>query len=1090
MIAAAFVIWSLAPQTIGETARRKFLQQLQRHYVGHSISIRRGHFDADGGLTFEDIRIGESSSSMLNFGARDLVHIDRLTVLADLHPEKLFDQANPLVTRRVLIDGVTANVWLRDDGQVCLASLMPLPVLGPAAPRMDLRNVHLRLFGDDPAARPIDAELNQVVVHNRIQSDGTCDLDVTVEAAAEFAESVKLKVVKQGETLDVRMAASGLHFSRRLYDRLPAEWCDLLRNCKDLTAMGDTSLSYFRDAGGEVDYKLRTTIHDGRFLHPSLPGALTQLRGVIVCDPAGVSIEASQATFGDAIATVTGRINGHAWPCDAALDVRTRGLMLDDRLAASLPDAIETQWERLRPIGRVDVTASVVHQSGRWTTAADIDCKGVDVRYEKFPYPIEQVVGAIKLRDDTVIADSLSGRIGGNRMQCAFRLPIRPEITGEKSFVIATDGPIPIDNTLLASLSPRGEPTTGLEGFVRSLRPRGSIRLSMGVFATDAAGRQTRKLDLQVIDGHLRYEKFAYPLYNVSGNVKVENDLVELTGFRGTNANAGVILCDGAYRMPGKVPPQTTYQISDRGIAKDGQPIDDPSQLMLNFQAINVPMDESLRSSLPYSTQQVWEGISPSGVLDELSVSIAKRGDEPIRMNMTAKQNEHGQVTNRILSMRPSSLPYRVDITGGVVRFDGSTVRIESLNGRHDASKLSAEGVCVENAEGRWVLSVNLHSGSRVNPDAELIAALPSQMREAMRRLQLRGPVNVRGTTVLALPTETDPEPIIEWDLELQLEGNRIADVGPVHSLRGEISVQGKRDANTLLAFGDVRIDSMHVDNLQITGIRGPFSINDDRMLLGNRASGGLVSGRAAPNRNSAAPLPSSIRGNLFNGSIDLDGEVILSSASFDVGVAVQDARVPIMLADFGYGNHDMTGMLNAKTQLQGNLGTTDLLKGNGEAKVTGANLYQLPFIVQVMNLMRVTPGEEVAFTDGEMDFTLFGDTITFNDMQLWGDLISLQGGGTMNRRQELDLSFNTRVSPQNTFTKLIRPLGSGRYTLMTIDVRGPINDVEIERRALDGVGQTLERLFPGRAEEALGGTPVGEQEPKSAGFMSGWFRK
>ena len=67
-------------------------------------------------------------------------------------------------------------------------------------------------------------------------------------------------------------------------------------------------------------------------------------------------------------------------------------------------------------------------------------------------------------------------------------------------------------------------------------------------------------------------------------------------------------------------------------------------------------------------------------------------------------------------------------------------------------------------------------------------------MREAMRRLQFRGPVSVRGRTRLALPDTTHQEPAFEWDLVLQLEGNRIADVGPVHSLRGEISVQGMRD--------------------------------------------------------------------------------------------------------------------------------------------------------------------------------------------------------------------------------------------------------------------------------------------------------
>ena len=131
-------------------------------------------------------------------------------------------------------------------------------------------------------------------------------------------------------------------------------------------------------------------------------------------------------------------------------------------------------------------------------------------------------------------------------------------------------------------------------------------------------------------------------------------------------------------------------------------------------------------------------------------------------------------------------------------------------------------------------------------------------------------------------------------------------------------------------------------------------------------------------------------------------------------------AQLPTLLADFGHSDKDLTGTLSGQTQLQGNLGTTDLLKGSGAARVSGANLYQLPLIVQILNMLRLEATEDVAFTDGQVEFTLYGDTVTFNDLQVWGDLVALQGGGTLNRRHELDLTFNTRVSPQNSFTQLI----------------------------------------------------------------------
>ena len=425
---------------------------------------------------------------------------------------------------------------------------------------------------------------------------------------------------------------------------------------------------------------------------------------------------------------------------------------------------------------------------------------------------------------------------------------------------------------------------------------------------------------------------------------------------------------------------------------------------------------------------------------------VKQESTSPLSLEVTARQLAHGQVTNRILSLRPASLPYRIDVTGGEVHFDGSQVVISAIRGSHDASKVSVDGTCVQDASGRWVLTLDMHGGSRLHPDAELIASLPLQMQEAMRTLQLRGPVNVRGRTQVSLPNQATPDHEIDWDLVLQLEGNRIGDVGPVHSLRGEVAVRGHRDARVMTANGNVRIDSMHVFDLQMTNIMGPFMIVDDQLRLGDLSA------------------KRTIRGQIFGGNLDLDGEVILSTGNFDVGLAMDDGEVPTLLAEFGQSGQEVTGTFTGQTQLAGNLGRFDLLKGSGAARVTGANLYELPFLVQVLNLLRVTPSEDHAFTDGEVEFSLFGESVAFSDIQVWGDLVSLHGGGTLNRRRELDLTFNTQVSPQNTFTRVFRPLSSQRYTLWTIDVRGPIGDPEIERRALEGVSETLGKWFPGRS--------------------------
>jgi hypothetical protein len=1022
-----FVIRSLAPQTIGETVRRNVLAQLQQHYSNHHVSIRRGNFDPTSGLVLEGLLVEHKSGSD-GSGRRPLIRVDRLTVKGSFNAERFKNKQNPIQTERVVLEGVHAEAWVEPGGGTSLESLLPLPVLGPAAPRTDLRDVTIQLHGN-PDQRPIKAELSSVVIVNRTSFDGSCNKEIAIRGSSEFANQITAKIITQGGSTDVRVMASGGRFDRGLFDRLPTVWAKKIGDARLLRCVGDVGLAVFQDPSGHVNFRVTTNVHDGQFSHPSIPYPITGLSGKFVCDPGGITIEASQAKLGDAVVRVRGKTSGYRIPCDVDLKVETVNLMLNDRVAKALPAMLREGWEKIQPIGRIDIDADVTCRQAKWQTEGELICKGVDVRYEKFPYPIEQLVGRIKMTGGLLITDDLSGRIAGNQMQCLFQLPIRPGLTHEKSFAIATDGPVPIDRTLLRSLSPRGSASaSAMEQFVRSLNPSGSIRLASATFSTDANNQKSRQIDLRVVDGRIAYDKFKYPLYNVAGTIEVKDDLVRIKGFRAANANAGVVQCSGEYRLP-----------------SDAEGFSSLPQLGLRFQASSVPMDESLRQSLPATTRQVWDTLSPSGVLDKLDVLVAKADSQsPLALDVKAHQLGHGQVTNRVLSLKPSSIPYRIDLTEGTVHFDGSQVTIESIRGSHDASRLFADGSCIEGPDGRWVLSLDLHGGSRLHPDAELIASLPGEMRKAMRRLQLRGPVSVRGNTQIALPTEYVPRTDVDWDLVLQLEGNRIGDVGPVHSLRGEVLVKGHRDEATLRAEGEVKLDSMHAYDLQITGVRGPFSILDDRLTLGDQS------------RRQA------IRGNLFDGTLDLDGDLILSSGNFDVQLAMSDGQVPTLLAEFGHSDQEMTGTFSGQIQLQGNLSTTDLLKGTGAAEVSGANLYKLPFLVQVLNLLRISASEDYAFTDGEVEFTLFGDSLTFSDMQLWGDLVSLQGGGTLDRRNELDLTFNTRVSPKNSFTQVFRPLKSRRYTLWTIDVRGPLSNPQVERRALDGVSQTLGRWFPG----------------------------
>lgn len=1073
--AIVFIFRFIAPQTVGEQVRRHVEQTIREHYPDLQVTIGRGRVEPNIGLILDDIRFalpdrrasgdaadnGSWLTGRLGINAdesQELLHIDQVVVIVSANLPKLLDKENPLVTQRVVVSGIRANAWVDAAGAISLASLWPPPKFGNVAcPRIEVRNAKVAFLTESTQSRPIELNLAQAVILKHpdanadetratIASAGSCTSTVTANGTASFADRFALQVTTRGNQSDIRAEIRGGKWTSDLIDRIPQPYRAKLEAMRGLELVADTTAVMRVEPGKPINYATRSRIHDGRFRHPRSSMPVKDIRGVLSCNPQGVKIESCQAFWGEARLKLDGEMIGYAQPLQASLNVSASNLMLDQRFAAVIPDRLEAGWKKIEPRGLIDVPKAHFDIVGdRIETTAEVVCKGVDLNYEKFPYPVRQMTGRLTIKNHRVRTDLASGRIGGQLMQCVFDLPTRPDAKQERVFSVAMDGPIAIDGELLQALSPRGTEMTKLERFIRSLNPLGAIHLVRGTIRTDVDGVKHQDMELQVSDATLRFDEFPYPLYNVTGDIRVVDEHVTLSGFHATNANGGWVRCDGDYYLPPRDENETGHSVT---VPAAG------SSLVLDFDAARISLDEALRSSLPDASRQTWDNLAPSGVLDSLRIKVTRDAPgEPLKLNVAGHQFDSKRIGSDTLRLQPVALPYRLDIIEAAVRYEGGRVMIDTIRAEHGRSLVSADGGCRQLSDGRWLLSVDVHNGSRLIPDAELINALPEQMRGAMRGLNLRGPVGMSGLTETLLSDESHPDPIFGWDLQLQLEGNRIGDVGPVHGLRGELSIKGRKNADGISAQGDVRIDSLHVNDLQITRLRGPFQIQDDRLRLGGVGPGG--------------DFQHPIEGRLFDGTIRMDGNVTLSDASFNVRLALIQAKLPVLLAELGHGMTDLTGTLVGSMNLEGLLGTTDLLRGHGRATIDNANLYHVPVLMQLLNVLSITPTEDVAFTNADIEFRLSENEIIFDDLKLWGSLIALHGQGMLDRRRELDLTFNTRVSPRNTFTRILRPIMDQRYTLWTVDVSGPLDDLNIERRALEGVGQTIERLFQGMNSSA-----------------------
>ncbi|MEL7334739.1 MAG: hypothetical protein AAFN70_00810 [Planctomycetota bacterium] len=1086
----------LAPDTAGVQVRGMLQRTVDAHYGAGVVEIGAVRWQPGDGFQMRDIAIYDPLVQEPGQRVR-VAHIDRVLLHGQTQASALLGKDAPFVSTGTQIIDAVLDVWQSDDGTYPLQRLLPFPAAGKPCPKITLQNCTLRLHpsrGDvqrwqqqaqdlagalrggglrrsSGTSRSTLAPLTLENINGVVHRDETGNARFVVSAGGRDLGRLTIQGTHIDCKTSMHIIASDLQTNDAVLRRLPAAIAAKLLPLRGLSLESDVEARVVRMPDGELDYRSVMRVHRGSFRRADVPLDIQQIAGIIHLTPRGMRIEQSQVQIDGATCRVKGTTDALRWPCNIDLQFSGDNVRLSSRLAAMLPAAQQSQWSAIQPSGWMHVrhaelrcrvqqssgtpysqklahavvgspNGGVVrqvsalsrgqarshqptHAQAKWSVpSADVMLSGVDVRLKPFPYPIQQSVGLVQVRDGRVVASDIHARIGGRHLTCDFDLPINQRVDPRRSILMSVDGPLAIDETLLSALTQRGDQTSRLEGFVRSLAPRGAVHCSRVLIQTDASGRRTSEIDLSIEGGQLRYKKFPYALGSLRGEIQFRGDTVNgdqtfIRNFVGLNDNGGVVQCNGTFH-------------AQRG-----------THLVFNGRRLR--LDDSLRAALPQEARQAWNSLSPSGVLDVIDVDMKiTPGVSRPRLQITARQNLETRPTEAsavpIVHIKPASLPYRFDIDQGTVTYDGQNVQIHGLRGSHGSTRLATDGQCSRGASGQWILRMNVLPGSRLHTDADLVESLPQELRGAMRRLAVRGPVGIAGQTSISLPSAANPDSVIGWDVSLQLEGNRIGDAGPVHDIRGEIAIRGQRDQRGIAAIGSVAIDSMHVYDQQITGIQGPFVINNQRLLLGSSGE--------------------RIRGTMYNGNAEIDGWLQMNNGQFHVNLGIDGANVPTLLADFGQKGSDLNGRVSGTLQLEGMLGVPRLLSGRGRAQLSDARIYELPLIVQLFNLVRIEANKDAAFTDGDVEFTLDGEDIQFQQIQLWGSTLKLHGWGSLDRKRQLNLTFNSTVSPRNTWSHVIRPLGGNRYTLMTIYVKGPLDAPTVERRALDAVGQTLDRLL------------------------------
>ena len=519
------------------------------------------------------------------------------------------------------------------------------------------------------------------------------------------------------------------------------------------------------------------------------------------------------------------------------------------------------------------------------------------------------------------------------------------------------------------------------------------------------------------------------------------NDAWEFREFQGHNDTAK-ITCDGS------ITPHPNGNI-----------------LRLNFAASDLPLDDEVRLALPTKSQALWNQLRPNGQLDLLAATIEKVGsDKPdvtvIIQEKPAPQNSLAPA----LSIHPVAFPYRVDQLTGIAQFKDGKFNFERLRGEHGRTGVHiASGNGFATPDGAWQVQLNSLSLDQLNIDHDLLAAVPARLNRQLIQSRIEGLFSLQGSMAFA-GNRNQPRNIrSSWDLAIDLDDTSLYAGTNAEHISGTLRLNGGSNVNEFYSQGFLEVDSLIVKGVHVTQLRGPIWIDPNRVLFGRWSE---------PRGSNKAPMQ--IAARVHGGEVTCDGQIQLADqGQFQLQLQIKDAITNELIKSVSRNQNSsgiaqtsiapkIEGKMSANVALSGTRQGRHTLQGTGVARLTDANLYELPFILSLIRTIRSGSVDRTAFDESDIQFRIQGEHVTFDKLDLLGDGIALKGVGEMNGRQDLNLDFYTIIGKRNTYLNSIRPvLGIASNRFLQIHVTGPVSDPIMTREVLPGLNDTLRQLFP-----------------------------
>jgi len=221
------------------------------------------------------------------------------------------------------------------------------------------------------------------------------------------------------------------------------------------------------------------------------------------------------------------------------------------------------------------------------------------------------------------------------------------------------------------------------------------------------------------------------------------------------------------------------------------------------------------------------------------------------------------------------------------------------------------------------------------------------------------------------------------WDIVLDCLHTDLQVGFDLRNVHGSVRLQGANVAGRSTTRGELALDSATFQDIQFTNIRGPLWADETSCRLGRWAT----EIQRQPMRRLTAKV--------YGGDLVGDGWATFDGLpEYGAQASLAGADLLRLMTERFHSQQPFPGKLSANINLRGRGRSLDNLIGDGDVKITDANIYELPVLVGMLKVLRNSTPDTTAFNQCDVKYRIQGRHIDLDQLDFLGDAVSLFGKG------------------------------------------------------------------------------------------------